>query len=78
VHDDHAFNEYLEVVYDRGIVALGVLGVFGYLAGRAVLSADLFAGALAVWALTMAGSITLRTWPFPLVGALLLLGAWWP
>jgi hypothetical protein len=82
VQDDHAFNEYLEVVYEYGIigvvaaagVSVGLLARYAY----GIPLAPRFDVALLVWALTMAGSLTLRTWPFPLVGALLFIAAVWP
>lgn len=74
ISDTYAFNEYLQVAYEHGIV--GVVGVggglvlCGYLAGHTP-----FGTSLLVWALTMTGSVTLRVWPFPALGLLLILGA---
>lgn len=79
IQPEACFNEYLQVAYEHGVlgVAASLLGL-GALGWALVTArgADPFVVALLTWALTMTGSITLRTWPFPLVGALLILGAW--
>jgi hypothetical protein len=71
---DHAFNEYLEVAYEYGLP--GLLGILGWAAvvGWHLHRGDPWSAAAVAWAVTLAGSITLRTWPFPLVGALLTWG----
>jgi hypothetical protein len=80
IQPDHVFCEPLEVVYEHGI--FGVLGVVAFVVGVGLsLGVDPRRAefcSLVVWAVTMTGSVTLRTWPFPLVGALLLIAAVWP
>lgn len=72
IEADHAFCEPLEIVYEYGVLGLGLLVAFGWFVGGHRSVADPESVALLVWALTMMGSITLlacngrvRTGPTP-------------
>jgi len=73
---DAAFNEYLQVSYEYGLIGVVALVGGALLVCPHFRHGDGFSVALVVWTLTMGGSLTLRTWPFPAVGGLLVLGAW--
>ena len=71
---DHVFCEPLEIVYEFGVFGVTALGLAGLLVYRVADWHSPFTFALLVWAFTMTGSLTLRTWPFWFVGFLLTLG----
>ena len=76
VQPDHVFQEGLQIVYEYGWMGVVAVALFLGLVWHYAHGSGPFGVALVAWAVTMTGSITLRTWPFPLVGGLLLVGAW--
>jgi hypothetical protein len=76
--EEHAFCEPLQIVYEYGVLGLAGLVAWGALTVPHLRAGDPFSTALVVYGLAGCGSISWRTWPFPVLGALLTLGVVWP